>query len=351
MKNFKILDKNDLFDIEKIKYLGFDIENYMKKWYVALNKNISINYHEKFSYYTCCFTGKQYRKHHSKQIEWCNNCIFFVKCPNYQCDNWIEYKWNYKRSFYENIQLINNFINCCDECNKNYDNPGLCCKCKNFNFKRDSMYRGKDICNCSNNYFLNHNNSDSMKEISKKNIQKALKWKFENPKEAKEISRRTIKIARETHLNQIKNNILNSLKENDINFGVNENFIKIKDILDGNFDNIPGVWAIWGLDKDRQEKCLTVGQSENIGKELRWTIRVLSNKKLNELGFKAGNWDHIQKYKVLEYRIICLNEKDFNKREQIEAIYAIKNNSLYWNPSPTQGSNKFIKNIKERVLV
>ena len=77
---------------------------------------------------------------------------------------------------------------------------------------------------------------------------------------------------------------------------------------------------------------------------------MLANEKLQALELKVpgctGRWDKIQKNKELNYKIVCLNEDNFNKREIIETTYAIKYKSLYWNLSPTQSSFKFINNIK-----
>lgn len=118
------------------------------------------------------------------------------------------------------------------------------------------------------------------------------------------------------------------------------------------YESIPGVWALFGINKETKIKeCLTIGQTINLNKELKWTLRVLANRKLTSLEKEnpgcTGRWDKIQKnYCNYEYQIICANEKDKNKIEIIEAIEAINNKAIFWLPSITQQSNDF----KEKLI-
>lgn len=216
--NFKLLKKKNISNKSLVQNLNFNLKNYGKTWIVLIDNNLSKNYYEKFNYYNCCFTGQKYRKRANFQLEWSANCLFFIKCPNPECNNWIKYEWKRKKTFLENINLINNYPNCCEICNKNenYKNPGLCCICNTFNFNRDSVYRGKDSylnianiktgCNCSQNWFIRHNSSKEMIEISKQNIKYALKWKEEYPEEALLISQNNIKYAHKALDDLWKNN-------------------------------------------------------------------------------------------------------------------------------------------------
>ena len=180
-----------------------------------LDKNVSPNYFERYKFYDCCVTGNKFRKNWQSKIEWGANCKFFVKCPNPKCKNWIEFYWNTKNGFYKNINLINNFQNCCIECNKLYDNPGLCSICNKFNFTRDQNHRGKDSysyrnsknnsgdinndsincketenshiigCSCSENWFKTHNNDPDFLKI----VGKASSKRWENPEYVTKISK------------------------------------------------------------------------------------------------------------------------------------------------------------------
>ena len=122
-----------------------------------------------------------------------------------------------------------------------------------------------------------------------------------------------------------------------------------------NLKNIPGVWALWGINKENNtNECLTCGQTENISKEINWTLRVLTNPNLQKLEEEesgcTGRWNFIQKdYINYNYVLINKGEENKEKREIIEAIYAINNNSKFWMPSITQQSNNFIKNIRNYI--
>lgn len=58
--NWKLIEKNRIFNSKILKDLNL-YHNYGKKWIVLVNGHGSKNYYERYSYYTCCFTGKKYR--------------------------------------------------------------------------------------------------------------------------------------------------------------------------------------------------------------------------------------------------------------------------------------------------
>jgi hypothetical protein len=110
--------------------------------------------------------------------------------------------------------------------------------------------------------------------------------------------------------------------------------------------NVSGVCPLWGTNDGQQSVCLTAGQTVNLGKELTWTLRVLSNGHLKALEREnpgcTGGWYRIQKCQNLRYMIIAQDMESFQQRELIEAAYAVKNEAIYWNPSPTQLHLKFL---------
>jgi hypothetical protein len=140
------------------------------------------------------------------------------------------------------------------------------------------------------------------------------------------------RIARDKLNDKIDANIKN------LHIHFNEKLVNINS-FDNLFD-IPGVWSLSGKDKNENIYCLTCGQTENLGKELNWALRVLINKNLqNQEAFNpgcTGRWYLIQQYDGLQFKIICNGERNKERREFIEALYAVKNNALYWKPSITQ---------------
>lgn len=127
--------------------------------------------------------------------------------------------------------------------------------------------------------------------------------------------------------------------------------------------NKAGVWACYGIKKDDSENhwvCLNVGESNNIGTEMRvsrkYSNRIFNNKKgiyknyKGEVMFTFDRprnkpitqrqrvWSHIGKnYKCL-YFVIVSESSDREERLKIEKAYAEENNALYWNPAPRQRS-------------
>lgn len=114
--------------------------------------------------------------------------------------------------------------------------------------------------------------------------------------------------------------------------------------------------AIYGNNKiSNKKECLTCGQTENLGKELHWTLRVLANENLQFLEKEnpgcTGRWNFIQNdYKDYEYVLVNKGEKDFEKREAIEAIYSIQNKAKYWQPSITQLNSVYFLSVPDKDL-
>ena len=121
-----------------------------------------------------------------------------------------------------------------------------------------------------------------------------------------------------------------------------------------------GVWACYGMKKDGSEKwvCLNVGQSNDIGTEMRLNRKYSNGKFNNKKGvyknYKGDEiftfdrprnkpittrqrvWNHIgENYKSLYFVIVCESE-DINERLRIEKEYAEKKEAIYWNPAPGQ---------------
>jgi hypothetical protein len=122
----------------------------------------------------------------------------------------------------------------------------------------------------------------------------------------------------------------------------------------------PGVWACYGISRDNPTGwvCLNVGQSNDIGKEMRrdkeYSRGVFHHRPgvyKNYLGkelfcFERPNnkplttrervWFDIgKKYKNLLFVVIS-DSKDEKERLTIEEQYAKNHNALYWNASPEQ---------------
>lgn len=128
-----------------------------------------------------------------------------------------------------------------------------------------------------------------------------------------------------------------------------------------NYIKKPGVWACYGIKKDDPSNtwvCLNVGESDDIGTEMRVDCRYSRGKFMHQKGcyknykgqvlfsFDRPNdvplntrervWhDIVRNYMSLYFVIVC-ESSDRNKRLKEEKNYALKHEALYWNPSPTQ---------------
>lgn len=117
------------------------------------------------------------------------------------------------------------------------------------------------------------------------------------------------------------------------------------DYLNGNYKDFinlsrtSGVWAIWNK---LTNECIQVGQNEDIGKELKRQLRLISK-------YKMDNWEDdnpnakyfhnlglIEKEGGLEIKIVAKDIKDLKIRWKIECQYAHDNKAKYWSPEPGQ---------------
>ena len=121
-----------------------------------------------------------------------------------------------------------------------------------------------------------------------------------------------------------------------------------------------GVWACYGLKKDDLTRwvCLNVGQSNDIGTEMRVNRKYTRGKFNNKKGIyknykgevvftfdrqqnkpittRQWVWSHIgENYTSLYFVIVC-ESLDKDERLKTEEKYAKDNNALYWNPAPGQ---------------
>ncbi len=127
------------------------------------------------------------------------------------------------------------------------------------------------------------------------------------------------------------------------------------------YENKPGVWACYGIKKkapDNEWVCLNVGESDNIGKEMRLDRKYSGGKfnhragiyknykgdkvftfvrpKKRPISSRERVWYDIgKKFKCL-YFVIVSESSDENERLRIEGQYARDHDALYWNPSPKQ---------------
>ena len=141
----------------------------------------------------------------------CGLCKIIITC--YNCNKDFEFvlaqtglQYNKDREFRQKIinkdKSLNDLKIICPKCLKN-NNPGYCSICGKYNKERDGSNRGRDIgygigiwydenneecgCQCSKNFYIKHNSSKEMKDISSKNAKKNFlpkqeEWKNGNTK-------------------------------------------------------------------------------------------------------------------------------------------------------------------------
>ena len=127
-----------------------------------------------------------------------------------------------------------------------------------------------------------------------------------------------------------------------------------------NFLHTSGVWACYGINKKKPLgwKCLNVGQSKNIGIEMRKDLKYSKGRFSHKQGiYKNYNndkifdyerpkdkaitsqervWKHIgDNFENLHF-IVILNSDDEDKRLEKEMKFAEKEEAVYWNYSPKQ---------------
>lgn len=133
------------------------------------------------------------------------------------------------------------------------------------------------------------------------------------------------------------------------------------------YDNIPGVWTIYGVNESK-EICLEVAQTRNIENELsydltlickdyknadltkRYAARRLFNQfskkfnvcKCDKNRLRAKYRDIAQTFSELKIYILCEAEENKYTREVIEMEHAIHNKALYWNAWGKQRKNAHV---------
>ena len=129
-----------------------------------------------------------------------------------------------------------------------------------------------------------------------------------------------------------------------------------------NYNNISGVWSIWGTNEKDNKICLDVCETQDIGKEMLKGLRLIgegrnnkdktyeeiresrSNYTTNDLGkrIKYKNIAEYLKYGYVIFKLVIVNILTKNERWDIESKYAHDNYAKYWNPAFGQ---KLISNI------
>ena len=124
------------------------------------------------------------------------------------------------------------------------------------------------------------------------------------------------------------------------------------DILNG----IPGIWSIWSKNKNNEEICLEVCETQNIGKEMLQGIRLIHKGKENlnktDIEIKESRKNYIiddsskrikyrniyshNKYGEIIFKLVKININNKIERQDLEAQYAHDNKALFWNPAPGQ---------------
>lgn len=307
------------------------------KDFKAIRRNIKICNNEHYCKVFCLYSGEMYEKQIMKwnKIEWIGNQAYlYGKC----------FKDKSSQVSANNVMTIFNGTN--NICNLTYEDRSAISN------------RQKENGTFAFWNYTYDERSKRSKELAKKRMKEGThNWLWWNKtEEARKLSiENSVKTKKENGiyekmaLNRISDTA-NFIKTNCKNIKFNGKQICYYSFA--LYDNIPGVWSLWGVNKNTGNfECLTLGQTTDLNKELQWTLRVLANDKLQELESEApgctGRWNIIQKdYINYKYELVSVNEKDKNLREIIEAVEAINNNALYWLPSLTQQSNDF----KEKLI-
>lgn len=133
-----------------------------------------------------------------------------------------------------------------------------------------------------------------------------------------------------------------------IEIKMNNKIIEFNDIDD--YNNISGVYALWGERETGEKVCLNVCQTINIGRELFRFVRNSNryknksdediNKTLNSRNNskrklnKIKTCRDINNYKNLELVLIAKDIDSKEERENIEMRYAHENKAIFWHPAP-----------------
>jgi hypothetical protein len=161
-----------------------------------------------------------------------------------------------------------------------------------------------------------------------------------DPKIRKIAIQKSRKIQLQSYINAINNLNLN------IDFQIQDQFYSdVSYDFFQKYDKVPGIWS-----KELEDgTVLDVGETQDIGKEMKFDTRALA------VGFKNRNSndkDLSRKYKTsfgihkkyrdmsnyvngqkVVYKILVINEESREKRELIEAQYAISKHAIFWHLS------------------
>jgi len=142
--------------------------------------------------------------------------------------------------------------------------------------------------------------------------------------------------------------------------GEDASLIEYEALANGDFDKVKGVWALWGKSIATFEwKCLQVGETENIAREIRKAIRTMRLENLrdnqeyvNQWGEyvfshppnlkTAGMWayeDIPKKYSGYVWILVgCSDDK--SERRRLESYYAERYHAIYWRDGGGNQKNK-----------
>ena len=137
---------------------------------------------------------------------------------------------------------------------------------------------------------------------------------------------------------------------------INQVYKSIKE-YDSNVKTERGLWAIFGGNKDEKYKCLQVGSSYNINKELKDVLdlmRLVPKKILVDTTFtkkafsyETGRDKNSEKYRTMykkydNFIFLCINADAFSKESKkydcvnfAEVKFAFLTKALLWNPAPS----------------
>lgn len=140
---------------------------------------------------------------------------------------------------------------------------------------------------------------------------------------------------------------------------------KLPEVTDENIKKYqsPGVWALFGQNEEKTWLCLQVGQSNNIGLEIKSDIQCISGnikeqtKKayINQFGNVVNGYEYNiyltpreqiykkigEKYKEFVFICICCGDAYKNNKKLIEKYVAWKLRALFWRNG---GAFKYQKN-------
>ena len=271
----------------------------------------------------CCNenNNREYIKDQIKKIQICKKCRQEFSSPIFNNPLCLRCS---------NIERMKN--------NKNLEKPQICSKCNN---KFKSIFNMK-ICNSCLATSINLNNKKKRQICQKCN---------------KEFSSTFImKICHEcSGYGGFNREEFYNSKLNFVSLHCENKIIKFKDIE--KYNNISGVYSLWGKDEEGVNKCLNVCQTQNIGNELFRFIRNSNryknktdeelNKIIKDNFLPKNKYNKIKtcrdmnNYKNLNFVLIAKGINSKEEREQIEMQYAYQNKAIFWRPAPGQKLNSY----------